>query len=460
MKITSFGHAATLVDTGTERILIDPWLTHRLDRFWERWPVLPDGADDALAGGVDAIIFTHHHYDHHHFPSLLGLNLAHEADFDETLAQRSAVRCYYPRGQVPPPFTASGLGHQAIGWTLRRLGFTNSSAVTAGETLVIGETTVRTFPSRVEFPEMSVLISGREGTVMFCGDALLHPATVEVFQAPDAPSVDVALVPTHSVSPPGVLTERRQVTGFGEVARRASSAFMRYVDVLNPAVTIPSSFGWRASGAEGESYDWVNKTIFPLTPWQAAGLASQAGRQTVLLGPGQTLAAGRQDGKQVEGPAFDFESIFREVAYDPDVKVPPFDPFREHVGVQRQTAEQLVERLCAELVGSDYWYRAAESGRTHVLEVACEDGTQAFVLDLNAGRALGVPTGHRGADNGFTQIAGPTLQALFDGALQFGSSFGLWISNENLLSAVFHHPKFYVEHVRRALDPAQRQAVL
>ena len=450
MRLTSFGHAAVLAETGSERILVDPWLTNRLDRFWERWPALPSGLLDVLDEGVDHVLLSHHHYDHHHFPSLRLLADTLDVDFDESPSRAGETHCVWPRGGDRPRVTASGLGHQAIGWTLRRLGFTRSTGVSPGDAVRLGGTRLRTSASRVPFPEMTVLLEGPDATVMLCGDAMLDPATEAWLSGPDAPDVDVALIPAHSLSPPGVLTERRQPSAVEEVRARSAANFDRWAALVDARLTIPSSFGWRVGGENGE-FSWCNGAIFPFTPVQALERLAATGRAGALWGPGQVIeiANGRAE---ISPATCDFDAVYREVTLDPDVKVPPFAPDRDRVGVQRRPTAELVDLLVDHLVGTDFWYRAVDSGSGHVLSVAEDSGTERdFVLDVAGGRVIPLPGGASGGGDGRTRIAGSTLQSLFDADLLFGSSYGLWTSDSALLSAVFHHPRFYVRHVEKTL---------
>lgn len=38
ITIKQVGHATILIQYNNERIIIDPWLTERLDRFWIHYP--------------------------------------------------------------------------------------------------------------------------------------------------------------------------------------------------------------------------------------------------------------------------------------------------------------------------------------------------------------------------------------------------------------------------------------
>lgn len=451
MRLTSFGHATVLIDTGTERILVDPWLTPRLDRFWEHFPAQPPELLDLLEDGVDHVVFSHHHFDHHHFPSLVRLANALEVDFDETQSRAADCLTVWPRGHGMPRLSYSGLGHQAIAWTQRRLGYSRTQGVQPGDVIQLGQTRLRTFVSKVPFPEMALLFEGADATVLIAGDSVLHPSLEEYLARPDAPRIDVALIPAHSLAPPGVLTQRRQVDPATDLPARTAGIFDRWVGTVDADLTIPSSFGWRVHG----DFAWCNKALFPFTPWQALKHLESTGRQGALWGAGQTLdVAGGQ--RELSASTYDFEAISAEVTLDPAVGVPAFNPETDLAGRQREPTEQLVQRLMDHLVGTDFWYREIDGGATQALTVYEDTGKgQGFLLDFAGERVRGLP-GEAGPAVGHTAVAGATLQALFDAELLFPSSYGLWTSDNTLLSAVFHNPLWYVRHVDRALTAQRR----
>jgi UDP-MurNAc hydroxylase len=69
MRFTVIGHACLFIDTGSQRILVDPWLSGSC--YWRSWwhfppntPIRPEFLEP------DYVYLTHHHFDHFHYPSL------------------------------------------------------------------------------------------------------------------------------------------------------------------------------------------------------------------------------------------------------------------------------------------------------------------------------------------------------------------------------------------------------
>ncbi len=69
MRFTVIGHACLFIDTGSERILVDPWLSGSC--YWRSWWHFPPNTpirQEFLE--PDYVYLTHHHFDHFHYPSL------------------------------------------------------------------------------------------------------------------------------------------------------------------------------------------------------------------------------------------------------------------------------------------------------------------------------------------------------------------------------------------------------
>jgi UDP-MurNAc hydroxylase len=69
MKFTVIGHACLFIETGAERILVDPWLSGSC--YWRSWWHFPPNTpvrNEFLE--PDYVYLSHHHFDHFHYPSL------------------------------------------------------------------------------------------------------------------------------------------------------------------------------------------------------------------------------------------------------------------------------------------------------------------------------------------------------------------------------------------------------
>jgi L-ascorbate metabolism protein UlaG (beta-lactamase superfamily) len=163
VRITWLGHATVLLETAGTRIVTDPVLRHRVAHLLRQ---VPEPGDP---GPVDAVLLSHLHHDHFDKPSLRRL-----------ASPRTTV--------VLPPRTSRYLGGIAFG-TVRELA--------AGETVAIGDVSVRAVPAwhdgrrrpgpgAVAYDTLGFLIGG----VWFAGDTDLHDDMRALRGA-----VDVALIP-------------------------------------------------------------------------------------------------------------------------------------------------------------------------------------------------------------------------------------------------------------------------
>jgi L-ascorbate metabolism protein UlaG (beta-lactamase superfamily) len=161
VTLTWLGHATVLVETAGARVLTDPVLRARVAHLWRRTPNPPD------PGPLDGVLISHLHHDHLDKPSLRRV----------ATERTTAV---LPRG-------AANL--------LDGMGFGSVREVTAGDTVQLGETTIKVVPAwhdgrrRPGSPERETL-GFLIDAVWFAGDTDLNDSMRALHG-----EVDVALIP-------------------------------------------------------------------------------------------------------------------------------------------------------------------------------------------------------------------------------------------------------------------------
>lgn len=453
ITVTSLGHATAIVRADETRMIVDPWLTRRLDRFWERNLMFPDAAWDEIDKGIDYVVLTHHHCDHLHYPSL---DLLRERLGRDWARDTPIV---FPEQGVPRP-SVSGMGHLPIPLTLRKLGYATFRPVVPGESFELGDASVRSFKSRVPFPEMSMLVRSSKNAVMMCADAVLHPETWAWITAQSGLSITLALIPAHSYVPSDVLGERVLHVPYTEAVRRSILTFDRYWSTFGAQLTVPFASGWHVSATDGD-FDWCNSVLWPWTPIQARDRLRDAGLQSELSTAGTvfTLKDGEPtDVSRLAGSPGDAEIRAADagVRLRPRTSIPPFAPDRDTVGTQYDRTEKLIGRLADEFVGSESWGNALLSSRRYLVKLHDDTGAvRGFLIDPTANHVTEVSQlapEAAGPNTRYVEITASTLQALFDGKIVYGSSWGLWTSNCDLLASVFHNPKWYQSHLDSAVS--------
>ncbi|WP_029057466.1 MBL fold metallo-hydrolase [Stappia stellulata] len=436
MIITSLGHSSFLVETGGTTLAVDPWLTPRLDRFWRR----NLHCDITLTlPRVDALLISHHHCDHLNVESLAGIN-------------KDAI-VLYPDAEKLPVHSGSGMGYKAIPWILRELGFTRLVAVKPLQEVGFRDMTITALPSKVMFPEFLYLLEVEGKRAIFGGDAILHPRT-EAFFRERQPAIDIAFIPSHSTSPAAPLLERREADDYALFEKRCRDAFSAHTDLFNATLTVPSSFGWRVDGIDAaDRFAWVNRKIFPFTPLQAHDALKHTGRRSHLPGSGDRFVVSAGGSVAVEpgarhAPA-DVADSYADLVLEPKVGIPAFRPGSYGEAPFTGDPEELVRKVLAHIVGTYYWSRHCTTPRPVTLRLSDGDGFDTdYALDIAGGTFTAQPADGRPA-GGYSWLHPSTLKGLFDAELLFANAFGLWASNDNLLTEIFHHPSFFMTHLGR-----------
>jgi L-ascorbate metabolism protein UlaG (beta-lactamase superfamily) len=170
IRIHWLGHATVLVEDRA-RILTDPLLTATLMHLHRRAGPLPP----SLTSQVDAVLVSHLHLDHLHFPSLALLD--------------AGTPALVPRG---------------AGRLLRRSKL-DVVEVTVGDVVAVGDATVTVVPavhadtrwpwSRIRGDAVGFVVRG-EGATYFAGDTSLFPEMESI-----SDSLDVALLPVGGWGP-------------------------------------------------------------------------------------------------------------------------------------------------------------------------------------------------------------------------------------------------------------------
>jgi L-ascorbate metabolism protein UlaG (beta-lactamase superfamily) len=203
--ITRITHSCHLIEIGSRTFLTDPWFSER--------PGYHPGEPAALGASelprLDAVLISHHHYDH---------------------CDLKALRAY--RDKDVPMLVAGPVAARA-----RRHGFTNVTALAPWQTAQIGGVTVTAAPARHAVYEVTFVLSDGKRTVYFAGDTLLIP---ELRQLPGRfGHFDLLLVPTNGL-------RIRPQAGKQVVMNAAQAAEL--TAILRPDVAVPHHYaftsGW------------------------------------------------------------------------------------------------------------------------------------------------------------------------------------------------------------------------
>jgi UDP-MurNAc hydroxylase len=138
MKFTVIGHACLFIETGSERILVDPWLSGSC--YWRSWwHFPPNTAVGQEFLEPEYVYLSHHHFDHFHYPSL------------RRISKRARV--------LIPQFGVDVMRHE-----LEQLGFHDVTELPHGEPMTLASGT--RVASYQYGPDDSALVVQRGGVVL------------------------------------------------------------------------------------------------------------------------------------------------------------------------------------------------------------------------------------------------------------------------------------------------------
>ena len=111
----------------------------------------------------------------------------------------------------------------------------------------------------------------------------------------------------------------------------------------------------------------------------------------------------------------------------------------------------LLQNVINELEGTDYWLRALEKNRKFSMRITNDYDDDSFMVDTVKGKIEKL--GKNELETlPFTWIHSGILCDLLDSKLLIENSYGLWVSNDMLLSSIFHKPKYYIKHLNNWLE--------
>lgn len=205
LAVTRITHSCHLIEIGGMVVLTDPWFSERA--FYH--PGEPVAMRVDQLPRLDAVLISHHHYDH---------------------CDLRALSAY--RDRTVPMVVAAPVAPRA-----RAAGFTDVRPLDPWAATRVGDLTITAAPARHGVYEITFVISAGERGVYFAGDTMLIP---ELKTLPERfPRFDLSLLPTNGLQIRPQLN--RQVVMNAEEAAELTS-------ILRPGLTVPHHYaftgGW------------------------------------------------------------------------------------------------------------------------------------------------------------------------------------------------------------------------
>jgi L-ascorbate metabolism protein UlaG (beta-lactamase superfamily) len=205
LTITRVTHSCHLIQIGDQAVLTDPWFSEKT--FYH--PGEPIALQPSQLPRLDAVVITHHHYDH---------------------CDLAAFAAY---GDHDVPMIVAG----PVAARARAAGFTDVRTVQPWQTAAVGDLTITAAPGEHGVYEITFVIGAGGRSVYFAGDTMLIP---ELGTLPDRfGHFDAALLPVNGLQIRPQLN--KQVVMNAEQAAELTA-------ILRPTITIPHHYaftgGW------------------------------------------------------------------------------------------------------------------------------------------------------------------------------------------------------------------------
>ena len=208
LAVTRITHSCHLIEIAGLTVLTDPWFSEKASYH----PGEPIALQVDELPRLDAIVISHHHYDH--------------CDLDALAA--------YPNRAVPL-FVCGPVAKHA-----KAHGFTNVTVLKPWQEAAVGPVTITAAPAKHQVEEITFVIQSIEHTVYFAGDTMYIPELEELPKR--FPAIDLVLVPTNGLRIRPLLNKK--------IVMDAADA-ARLIALLQPALAIPHHYAF-TSGPIGD----------------------------------------------------------------------------------------------------------------------------------------------------------------------------------------------------------------